>query len=138
VAALLVLDEQLTAKSLVLGLESRGYDVKTVHDFGVSGKPDPDVVRTINSRCRRHWVLVTMDIAIVEQHQGFDWDRYAIAWIIHPEKLKGAAVEKAKANILHRWAHDIAELGKGDHHTYYEKRRLKTRPSLDSQLRRQL
>lgn len=137
-AALLVLDEQLTAKSLVNGLESRGYEVKTVHDFGVSGKPDPDVVRTINSRSRRHWVLVTMDVTIVEEHQGFDWDRYAIAWIVHPEKLKGAAVEKAKANILHRWAHEIVELGKGQHRTYYEKRHSKSRPSLASQLRRQL
>ena len=137
-AALLVHDEQLTAKILVAGLESRGYDVKTVFDFGVNSKADPDVVRTINSRCRRHWVLVTMDVTIVEHHQRFDWDRYAIAWIVPPEKLKGAAVERAKIDIVHRWVREIAELGKGDHHTYYEKRHSRSRPSLSSQLRRQL
>jgi hypothetical protein len=137
-AALLVLDEQLTAKSLVAGLHSRGLEVQTVHDFGVSGKADPDVVRTIDARCKPHWVLVTMDVTIIEEHQRFEWDRYAIAWIVHPEGLKGAAVERAKANIIHRWAHEIVKLRRGDHHTYYESRHLKSRPSLASQLRRQL
>ena len=79
-----------------------------------------------------------MDVTIIEEHQRFDWDRYAIAWVVHSDKLRGAEVERAKANIMHRWAHEIVRLGKGDHHTYYETRHLKSQPSLASQLRRQL
>jgi hypothetical protein len=39
--ALLVLDEQLTAKSLVDGLRPRGLEVKTVKDFGVTQRAIP-------------------------------------------------------------------------------------------------
>lgn len=136
--ALLVLDEQLTAKSLVDGLQSRGLDVQTVKDFGVTQRTDSDVVRTVGDRHKGHWVLVTMDITIVEEHRGFDWDRYAIAWIVLRDDLSGAAVERAKANILHRWAHEIVKLRPGDQHTYYETTRAKSRPSLASQLKGRL
>ncbi len=134
----LVLDEQLTARSLVEGLRSRGLDVDTVRDFDAVQRTDPDVVRTIGERCDAPWVLVTMDMTIVEGHRDFDWDRYAIAWIVPREDLSGVAVEQAKANILHRWAHEIAKLGRGDRCTYYETSRAKTRPSLASQLSRKL
>ena len=135
---LLVLDEQLPATSLVEGLRSRGLDVGTVRDFDAVQRTDPDVVRAIGERCDGPWVLVTMDVAIAEAHRGFDWDRYAIAWIVPREDLSGAAVEQAKANILHRWAHEIAELGRGDQRTYYESSRAKRRPSVASQLSRKL
>ncbi len=136
--ALLVLDEQLTARSLVDGLRSRGLDVRTVRDFGVTHGTDPDVVRTVGDRHAGHWVLVTMDVTIVEDHRGFDWDRYAMAWIVLREGLTGAAVERAKANILHRWAHEIVALRRGAQRTYHESTRAKTRPSLASQLNRRL
>lgn len=135
---LLVLDEQLTAKNLVDGLRSRGLEVKTVKDFGVAQRPDPDVVRTVDERHAGEWVLVTMDLTIVEEHRGFDWERYAITWIVVNESLTGVAVEHAKIDIVHRWAHEISRLGRGDHHTYYESRRVKSRPSLASQLKRKL
>ena len=135
---LLVLDEQFTARSLVDGLRSRGLKVKTVKDFGVTQRTDPDVVRTVDAHHSGQWVLVTMDVTIVEEHRRFEWDRYAIAWIVIREDLSGAAVERAKANILHRWAHEIVALRRGDQHTYYESRRAKTRPSLASQLKRKL
>ena len=52
--ALLVLDEQLMARSVVEGLRSRGLDVRTVKDFGVTQRTDPDVVRTVDDRHDGH------------------------------------------------------------------------------------
>lgn len=136
--ALLVLDEQLSARSLVSGLRTRGFDVGTVQDFDVAGCTDPDAVCTIGERCDGPWVLVTVDATILGEPGGFDWDAYAIAWVVPHEGLSGAAVERAKANILHRWAHEIVGLRRGDQRTYYETSRAKARPSLASQLNRKL
>lgn len=136
--ALLVLDEPLSASSLVDGLRARGLAVKTVKDFEVAHGTDPDVVRTIGERHDGPWVLVTTDVTIVDQQRGFDWSRYAIAWIVVRENLRGAAVERAQANIVQRWAHEIVGLGRGDQRTYHETTRARTRPSLASQLERKL
>jgi hypothetical protein len=135
---LLVLDEQIASKRLVDGLRARGLEISTVGDFGVTGRPDPDVVRTIDGRLPGMWVLVTMDLYIVEHHPGFDWDRYAIAWITVHEDLRGAAFEAAKNDVAHRHAHRIGEQGRGHHYTYTAKQRIRSRPSLATQLRRKL
>jgi hypothetical protein len=135
---LLVLDEQLCRGLLIEGLRLRGYDVKTVKDFGAQGRPDPDVVRRIASGHSGPWVLITLDFTIVEDFAGFDWDRYAIAWVVVHEDLRGAAFEHEKNDIVHRHVHQMVEQGRGDHHTYTVKQRYKTRPSLASQLRRRL
>jgi hypothetical protein len=135
---LLVLDEQLASKQLLEGLRARGLDVATVADFGVTGRADPDVVRQIGERHAGPWVFLTMDLTIVEEHPGFDWDRYAIAWISVHEDLSGAAFEASKTDVVHRHAHQIVEQGRGDHHTYTTGQRIRSRPSLASQLRRKL
>ena len=136
--ALLVLDEQLAGKNLVAALGARGIDVATLADFGVTGRPDPDVVRTIDRRHSEMWVLVTMDLNIVEEHPGFDWHRYALAWIMVREELRGSAFEASKHDVVHRHAHQIVEQARGDHHTYTATQRIRSRPSLTSQLRRKL
>lgn len=108
--ALLVLDEQFANPRLVLALRDRGVEASTVEDFGVTGGSDPDVVRKVQQECgRRAWVLVTMDLTIVEEHRGFTWDRYAIAWVILREGLRGLQVEREKSEIVHRYAHLIRE-----------------------------
>jgi hypothetical protein len=135
---LLVLDEQLAGKRLVDGLRSRGLDISTVGDLGMTGRPDPDVVRTIGGRQSGMWVLVTMDLTIVEEHPGFDWERYAIAWIRVHEHLRGVAIEAAKADVVHRHAHRIAEQARGEHCTYTATQRIRSRPSVASQIRRKL
>ena len=135
---LLVLDEQLCRGALIESLRLRGYDVAPLSDFGATGTPDPDVVRRIDHAHRGPWVLITMDFTIVEDFAGFDWARYAIAWIVVHEDLKGAAFEHEKNDIVHRHVHQMAEQGRGDHHTYTVKQRLRSRPSLTSQLRRRL
>jgi hypothetical protein len=135
---LLVLDEQLAGKRLVDGLRARGLEISTVGDLGLTGRPDPDVVRTIDGRLSGMWVLVTMDLTIVEEHPGFEWERYAIAWITVQEDLRGAAFEAAKTDVVHRHAHRIVEQGRGDHCTYTAKQRIRSRPSLATQLRRKL
>lgn len=84
------------------------------------------------------WVLVTMDLTITEDFPGFDWDRYAIAWVAGHESLRGAAFEHSKQDIVHRHAHAMVEQARGDHHTYSEKRHSKARPSLTSWLKRKL
>jgi hypothetical protein len=126
----LVLDEQLERGQLADALRDRGMGVATVGDFGATGRPDPDVVRQIVGAVNEHWILVTMDLTIVEDYPGFDWSRYAIAWIRPHEKLRGVAVERAKAEIIHRYAHAIRELAGGDHHTFTAERHFKSRPSL--------
>lgn len=135
---LLVLDEQLASRQLVEGLRARGLSVATVADFALTGRPDPDVVKTIDERHTGLWVFVTMDLTIVEEHPGFDWDRYAIAWISVREELTGVSFEESKTDIVHRHAHQTVEQGRGDHHTYTTKQRIRSRPSLASQLRRSL
>jgi hypothetical protein len=135
---LLVLDEQLCGGRLIDALRTRGLDVKTVKDFGASGRPDPDVVRRIDDGHAGPWILVTMDFTIVEDFARFDWDRYAIAWVVVHERVKGAAFEHEKNDIVHRHVHQMVEQGRGDHHTYTVAQRHKSRPSLATQLRRRL
>ncbi len=99
--ALLVLDEQLANPRLVAALRDRGSMAETVGDYGATGRADPDVVRRIAAQCRVPWVFVTMDLTIIEDFPGFDWNRYAIAWIRPREDLHGARVEEEKTDIIH-------------------------------------
>jgi len=77
-----------------------------------------------------------MDLTIVDDYPGFDWSRYTIAWIRVHEDLKGSAVEREKADILHRHAHSIRELASGEHHTFTATQHLKSPPSLNYMTRR--
>lgn len=130
-ASSLVLDEQFTSKRLILALEDRGIDVKTVADFEAKGRPDPDVVRRIADGCDEEgWVLVTMDTTILEDFAGFDWSRYAIAWVVIDDHLLGAAVERAKSNIVQRHAHTMIDQKADDHFTYSTRKHSKHPPSL--------
>lgn len=133
---LLALDEQLSNPRLVAGLKDRGIEVATVADFGVTGRADPNVVRRIDEQHSGSWVFVTMDLTIVEDFPGFDWSRYAVAWVRPHEQLRGESVEREKAEIVHRHAHTIREQARGDHHTYTATRHFKSRPSLATLLRR--
>ena len=94
--------EQLCRARLIDALRTRGLAVATVKDFGAGGRPDPDVVRRIDERYNGPWVLITMDFTIVEDFPGFGWTRYAIAWVVLHEELKGAAFEHEKNDIVHR------------------------------------
>jgi hypothetical protein len=82
------------------------------------------------------WVLVTMDLTITDDFPGFDWDRYAIAWVMVRQGVLGGAVEVEKTEIVQRHAHDMREQGQGDHHSYTAHRRHKSPPSLASLTRR--
>lgn len=77
-----------------------------------------------------------MDLTIVEDFPGFDWSRYAIAWIRPREDLRGVQVEQAKADIMHRHAHAIRDQNPSDHHTYDARNHYRHPPSLASQIRR--
>jgi hypothetical protein len=133
----LVLDEQLARPGLVVALAERGIEAQRVADFGATGKPDPEVMRRIAEGLgRRKWVLVTMDLTITEDYPGFDWARYAIAWVQVARHLRGVKVEREKANILQRHAHLMIEQQPGDHYTYNARQRFRHPPSLASQLRR--
>jgi hypothetical protein len=133
--ALLVLDEHIGNPKLVTSLQDRGIEVRTLGDFGVTGRTDPEVVRRIQQGLRKPWVLVTMDQPIVEEHEGFEWERYAIAWIVVNDKLRGARVEQGKMDVVHRHAHAIREQVPGDHHTYTVKAHFKHPPALTTLLR---
>lgn len=78
--ASLVLDEQFESERLVVALGERGMDVRTVGEFGAQGHADPDVIRRVADGCAGPWVLVRMDVTILQDFAGFDWSRYAIAW----------------------------------------------------------
>jgi hypothetical protein len=135
--ALLVLDEQIARPGLMVALAERGIEAQSVTDLGARGKPDPELIRRIAEGLgRRKWVLVTMDLTITEDYPGFDWARYALAWVQVERHLRGVRVEREKANILQRHAHLMVEQGSGDHHTYNARQRFRHPPSLASQLRR--
>jgi hypothetical protein len=87
-------------------------------------------MRGIAKAFRRPWVLVTMDGTIIEEHPGFEWDRYAIAWVVVDTQLRGAAVEYAKTDVVQRHAHQMVEQRAGDHHSYTAAQRLRHPPSL--------
>jgi hypothetical protein len=132
-AVVLVLDEHLTAAQA--GLAQRGIDARTVHEFNAASTSDPDVIRAIDRQMAGPWVLVTMDGTIVDEHRGFDWHRYAIAWIKVPPHVRGAAFEYAKVDVIQRHAHQVVEQVPGDHYTYTERQRFKHPPSLMSHQR---
>jgi hypothetical protein len=61
------------------------------------------------------WVLVPMDAMIVDENPGFEWDRYAIAWVLVEEWLLGAPVEHTKSDVVQRHAHQMTAQRAGDH-----------------------
>lgn len=128
--AALVLDEHLTAPAS--GLRDRGIDTRTVQDFHATSIHDPDVIRAIAAVMTTPWVLVTLDGTIVDEAPNFEWDRYAIAWIVVNPDLRGIVVERAKAEIVHRHAHRIVQQRPGDHFTYTRRSQYKHPPSLVS------
>lgn len=86
----------------------------------------------------RPWVLVTMDNSIIEDHRGFEWERYAIAWVVIDPRVRGAPAEYAKHNVIHRHAHQIIEQRPGgDHFTYTQPARHRSPPSLVTRQRQQ-
>jgi predicted nuclease of predicted toxin-antitoxin system len=133
--AALIFDEQIASPRIVQALTERGIEASTIGDFGVQGRPDPDVVRRVADEVGAPWVLVTMDLTIVEDHEGFGWERYAIAWIRVREGIVGSQVEREKTDIVQRRAHEMVEQNPGDHHTYTVKKRFKHPPSLASLMR---
>ena len=126
----LVVDVHLASPVLMAGLQGRGILVRSLHEFGLDGTPDPDVVRQLESLIDHPWVLVTLDLEILEHHPNFDWGRYAIAWVMLPRQLKGVAVEHAKHGIVHHHAKRIEGQKPGDHFTYNETSQYKHPPSL--------
>jgi hypothetical protein len=129
-AAAVVLDEHVTA--LQAGLRQRGINALRVHDFRATSTLDPDVIRAVALGLDDPWVLVTMDGTIVDEYPGFEWERYAIAWVVIDGHLRGAAVEHAKAETIQRHAHQMIEQRRGDHYSYTPTSRYKHPPSLMS------
>ena len=66
-----------------------------------------------------------MDTTILEDFAGFDWSRYAIAWVVIDDRLLGAAVEQAKSNVIQRHAHTMVDQRRADHFTYTAQRHSK-------------
>lgn len=130
----LVLDEHLGRARR--GLEERGIGAATLDDFNVTSTLDPDVIRGIASAMRGPWVLVTLDGSIVEDAPNFEWDRYAIAWVVLEPHVKGIAAERAKLDIVARHAHQIVDQQQDDHFSYTRHQRHKAPPSLVSRSRK--
>lgn len=126
----LVMDVHLANPGLLAGLKGRGMLCRSLQEFGLDGTPDPSVVRELESMIDHPWVLVTLDLEILEHHENFDWSRYAIAWVMLPRKIKGVAVEFAKQNIVHHHAKKMEAQSAGDHFTYNERSQFKHPPSL--------
>jgi hypothetical protein len=53
-----------------------------------------------------------------------------------PKKLRGVAVERQKANIIHRYAHLMIDQRPGDHHAYTATQQFKHPPSVGSLIQR--
>lgn len=123
----LVLDEHLMG--LRKGLELRGLDARTVEEFRATSTLDPDVIRAISDGMGvAPWILLTMDLTIIDDHKRFEWERYAIAWIVIESHLRGIAVENAKTNVVQRHAHVIVEQRPGDHFTVHARSKAPNAP----------
>jgi hypothetical protein len=133
--ARLVFDEQIANPKLISAIQERGIDAAQVGDFGAQGTADPEVVRRVAEALGSAWVLVTMDGTIMEDSRGFEWERYAIAWVQVRDGLLGARVEQAKTEIVQRHAHAMRTQRPGDHHTYTVDKHFKYPPSLATRLR---
>src|SRR5664280_901737 len=135
--AALLFDAQISSPRLITAIRERGLDARAIAAVGGNGRPDPEVVlRIVQDMRDTPWVLVTMDLTITDDFPGFEWDRYAIAWVMLRQGVLGAAVEIEKTEIVQRHAHDMREQGQGDHHSYTAGRRHKSPPSLASLTRR--
>lgn len=130
----LVHDEHLASKTLVAGLRARGFSVKTLHELGLNRELDPDVVRQIPNKLEagEDWVLVTIDYTIIDDHSGFEWERYAIAWIVLDKYMRGGEVEALKHDIVHKHPEKIAAQGPDDHFSYTRRSQFKHPPNLIS------
>ena len=102
----------------------------TVAYFHAKSTLDPDVMRAVDAGASEDWVLVTTDASLIEEFRHFEWDRYAIGWVVIDKHLRGAAVEAAKTEVVQRWAHEMAEQARGDHYAYYRTRHYAHPPSL--------
>jgi hypothetical protein len=133
-AAALILDAHLESKTLIAGLKARGFELWTLSDLELPGDAfDSTVARRADEKVGAdRCVLVTIDVTIVEDSRGFDWSRYAIAWLKIPSHLKGGDAETAKHNILHRRVDRIAAQSAGDHFTYTLESSYQHPPSLMS------
>jgi hypothetical protein len=133
--ATLVLDEPLAA--LRADLERHGVSARTVADFRLTSPLDPDVLRAVSSGMgATPWVLVTTNATIPDEHRSFEWERYAIAWIVVDPDLGGIAVEQARADVVLRHRDDLTRQRPGDLFTYTRFHRHRAPPSLGSTLRR--
>jgi hypothetical protein len=130
----LVLDVHLSSKTLLWGLRGRGHEVSTLEGLGLAGDTlDAEMAKCAGDKLGAgNCVLVTIDMTIVEDSPGFDWSRYAIAWIKPNPSLRGSDVEAAKHDVFHRYLDRIAEQEPGDHYTYTRGRFYKHPPSLIS------
>lgn len=127
---ILVLDENVGSDRLVKALGDRGCAARTLKDLGANGKPDPDVVMETAKKIKKPWVLVTMDLSIIDDHSKFDWDRYALAWLFIRPDLSGIAVERSKTDTVHRWCHELRDMTPGNHWSLSIKARQRHAPSL--------
>ena len=115
----------------MLGLRGRGFDAIPVADIGLGGKrPDADLVRQIGTNIDQAWVFVTLDLSIIEEASGFEWHRYAIAWVMVRAGLANVAFEHAKQNIVHKHAEKITSQEAGDHWSYTDRSCFKHPPGL--------
>jgi hypothetical protein len=134
VGATLVLEDHLSAHILVASLKSRGYNAVPVAELGLGGKrSDADLVREIGDKIDTLWTFATLDLTIIDDASGFDWDRYAIAWVMVKKGLKGAGYEQAKQNIVHKHVEKMEAQQPGDHWTYTARSHHKDPPSLVSE-----
>lgn len=70
-----------------------------------------------------------MDLSILDDFSGFDWSRYALAWLHVRPDMNGIAVEHSKADTLHRWCHELSKMNPGDHWSFSIGSKQKDQPS---------
>ena len=124
----LVLDAHLDRAAR--GLGERGIQAATLKDFDLPSTLDPDVVRAVANAMRDPWVLVTLDGTIVQDAEGFQWERYAIAWVVLEPQVRGIAAEREKLDIVARHAHRMLEQEAGGHFSFTRRQRQAGPPSL--------
>lgn len=108
-ARLLVIDASL-AKRLSTELKKRGRPATTVAEAAQQGLDDPALLPALHERLNVEWTLVTGDDAMPREHgEMLASLRITVATIDPRWEYSGLEQEQYKREVVHRWAHRMAE-----------------------------
>lgn len=114
---LIVVDADIS-KRLATELRARGREATTLASFHLDRSLDPVVLRRLSERLTLPWVLVTGDDHMPSDH-GDDIEKLAATIAtVDRRRPEDWDLDPYRREVVHRWAHLIAEQPAGSVHRY--------------------